>query len=233
MSQITRRLVIFGVAAALCYALLWFVWVLHSSWLDTVDSLALDPLHRYGVKHPAWVRSWDEFCTFGPSSFRLAGAVVIVVAIFRRNLRVVLFVLTTIGFSGVLTQIAKNLSDRPRPDSALVFAPSTAFPSGHAVEVTAAVLALLTVSTGVFGRRARLVTVTIGAFLIVAIGVGRVVLNVHHPSDVLAGWALGYLWFLLWLFVIRPLPLAAPAIPEEPVSAEEAGRTPEVPDTER
>ena len=35
----------------------------------------------------------------------------------------------------------------------------------------------------------------LGAVLVVAIGIGRVVLNVHHPSDVLAGWALGYAYF--------------------------------------
>jgi len=31
-----------------------------------------------------------------------------------------------------------------------------------------------------------------------AIGIGRVVLNVHYPSDVLAGWALGYAYFVAW-----------------------------------
>jgi len=45
----------------------------------------------------------------------------------------------------------------------------------------------------------------------VAVGIARVALNVHHPSDVLAGWSLGYLYFLLCLWIFRP-PEAAPAV---------------------
>jgi undecaprenyl-diphosphatase len=43
-----------------------------------------------------------------------------------------------------------------------------------------------------------------GVLIVVAVGVGRVVLNVHHPSDVVAGWALGYVWFVLSLWLLPP-----------------------------
>jgi membrane-associated phospholipid phosphatase len=36
------------------------------------------------------------------------------------------------------------------------------------------------------------------------IGVGRVVLNVHHPSDVIAGWAFGYAYFVVCLLMVPP-----------------------------
>ena len=59
--------------------------------------------------------------------------------------------------------------------------------------------------------------------IVVAIGVGRVVLNVHHPSDVLAGWALGYAYFVACLLVVprrldRPI-TAADEIPAAPGTA--------------
>lgn len=210
-----------AVAAAVLYALLWLAYALQWGWLQSVDDAALRPLYDFGVKHPGWVRFWDTLCTvFSPAAFRFAGAAIVVVAIRRRNLRVILFVVAAIGGSGVVTQVAKTLADRPRPDTAFVSAAYSAFPSGHAVGVMTAVLALLTISAGIVGGRARVATVMLGALVVVAVGVGRVVLNVHHPSDVLAGWALGYLWFLGCLFAIRPVPLAVAS------SGEAADETP-------
>jgi membrane-associated phospholipid phosphatase len=64
--------------------------------------------------------------------------------------------------------------------------------------------------------------VALGAMTVVLIGVGRVVLNVHYPSDVLAGWALGYAYFALCLLIVPPT--RPVTLPDE---------TPEVPDSAR
>jgi undecaprenyl-diphosphatase len=81
------------------------------------------------------------------------------------------------------------------------------FPSGHALGVTVGVLSLLTVLLPVVRSRWRTALVVGGAVAVLAIGVGRVALNVHYPSDVVAGWALGYLYYLLCLATVRPSPL--------------------------
>lgn len=57
----------------------------------------------------------------------------------------------------------------------------------------------------------RIPLAVIGAVLIVMVGVGRVVLNVHHPSDVVAGWALGYVYYLLCVRLVSPRPVTAAA----------------------
>ena len=43
----------------------------------------------------------------------------------------------------------------------------------------------------------------VGVATMALVGLARVALNVHHPSDVLAGWALGLLYFLLCLAALR------------------------------
>lgn len=205
-----KRATAIAVVAVVSYAILWLAYAQHWHWLSAFDHAVLRWFYDYGVKHPLWLRIWDEFCTaFGPEGFRLVGIAVIVVAAVRRNLPVVLFIFATIEASGVITLGAKQLADRPRPSTALATAASTSFPSGHALAVMAAVLALLTISSGMAARRARMFWIALGAVIVIAVGMGRVVLNVHYPSDVLAGWALGYLWYLCCLLVIRPLPLTA------------------------
>jgi membrane-associated phospholipid phosphatase len=192
-------------AALVVYALLWTGYALQWNWMSAADSAALDTFYRVGTANPMWVTAWDVYCTvLGPTAFRLLCLVVIVVALVRRNVRVAMFLLISVELSGLVTEVAKYAADRPRPATALVFAPATAFPSGHALGVMVAVLALLAVVLPLVRPSLRGWLVALGAVIIVTIGIGRVVLNVHHPSDVLAGWALGYAYFAICLLMVCP-----------------------------
>lgn len=202
-----------AVAAAGLYIALWIGYLRQWPPLTRFDDWFLDPLHRFGVAHPAWVTAWDVFCTvLGPGGFRIVVLIATIWLLTRRQLRIALFLLLTVEFSAIVTEAAKGLVDRPRPSTALVYASSTSFPSGHALGVMVSVLALLTVCLPVIAARWRLPLIMLGAVVVIAIGVGRVVLNVHHPTDVLAGWALGYLYYLLCL----PVLTARAGTPAEP-----------------
>lgn len=202
--------IVLAVIAVVLYAAMWIGYRAGWAWLDAVD---------YSVAHPGWVTFWDVFCTvLGPGGFRVVGVVVILVALRQRNVRAALFILFSVELSFVVTQTAKVLANRPRPAGQLVDAMGTSFPSGHALGVMAAVLALYAVlSPPVFARAWGI----LGAAVVLAIGCGRVLLNVHHPSDVLAGWALGYLYFMWCWWAFRPSPMLREAadIPAEPDSA--------------
>jgi undecaprenyl-diphosphatase len=198
-------LIVSAAMAVAVYALMWFGYASQWNWLMTIDSLCLDATHRYGVAHPGSVTSWNTFCTvLGPTGFRVLGLVVIIFSLVRRNLRVAFFLLISVELAGLITEIAKDAANRPRPATALVSASSSSFPSGHALGVMVGVLALLTVVLPVIHRPLRMWLVAIGALTVIAIGVGRVVLNVHHPSDVVAGWALGYAYFVACVLMVPP-----------------------------
>src|SRR6185437_8364986 len=148
---------------------------------------------------------WDGVSfVLGPDPLRVLGILGAAALAVKRNVRAALLLLTCLPLSGFVTAAAKGMAGRPRPATALIVVPETSFPSGHALEGMAAALALLTVTLPLLGAPARRIAVGAAALCVLAVGTARVALNVHHPSDVLAGWALGYLYFLLCLLVIRP-----------------------------
>ena len=205
MAPHKTRLIVSAAVAIAVFALMWIGYASQWNWLMTIDSTWLDAMHRYSVAHPGWVTSWNMFCTvFSPTGFRLLALVVIIVSLVRRNLRVAFFLLISVELSGLITEIAKHAANRPRPATALVSAPSSSFPSGHALGAMVGVLALLTIVLPVIRRPLRVWLVALGAFVVIAIGIGRVLLNVHYPSDVVAGWALGYTYFVACLLMIPP-----------------------------
>lgn len=193
-------------AAALgVYLLMWVGYVQGWVWLAGIDADVLNPANRFGDGRPRWVTAWDVLCTLlGPGAFRLAVLVVIVVALVRRRFRLAVFLTITVELSAVVTETAKYVVDRPRPDTAMVSALSTSFPSGHALGVMVSVAALLTVVLPVVRPALRGWLVALGIAVILVVGIGRVVLNVHHPSDVIAGWALGYAYFVACLLLVWP-----------------------------
>ncbi|SOJ52957.1 hypothetical protein MSIMFB_00462 [Mycobacterium simulans] len=207
--------VLLGIAGVVVYAVLWVGHSHHWGWLYDADWSLLTPAHDVGIKHPGWVRFWDVVSVvLGPFVLRPLGLLAAVIALVMRKVRVGLLLLACAPLDGLVTTVAKDLAGRPRPATALVFAPSTAFPSGHALEAMASLLALLVFLLPMMKAQAmRVAAVAVAAVSVVTVGVARVALNVHHPSDVIAGWALGYVYFLLCLWVFRPVPIAGPKGP--------------------
>lgn len=132
----------------------------------------------------------------------------------------------TIGLASIGNQAFKALVARARPDvlEPLVVEHGFSFPSGHAAlgMVAYGVLAVL-VARSRLSRRARLATIAALAVLVLLIGVSRIWLGVHYPTDVLAGWTAGAVIVLVYARLTRsvsPAPVeAAVAVgPEEPRS---------------
>jgi membrane-associated phospholipid phosphatase len=100
-----------------------------------------------------------------------------------------------LGAAAAVADATKRLVDRGRPPAALrlVVEGDPSFPSGQATDSAAVYVTLgLVLAVFVFRRPLlRVVAVVGSATLAAVVGTSRLVLGVHWPSDVLAGWALG------------------------------------------
>lgn len=115
----------------------------------------------------------------------------------------------TTVFAQLASDLFKTFYDRSRPDFAIYgdLPPTHSFPSGHStVAATAYMLLALIVARLEPSLGTKRLVFVLAAILIVAIGISRVYLGVHWPSDVLGGWALGGGLALLsaQLFLAKP-----------------------------
>jgi undecaprenyl-diphosphatase len=104
------------------------------------------------------------------------------------------------------SEVMKALYSRPRPDlvphGSYVY--SASFPSGHSTlsATTYLTLAML-ISSLEPRRRTKALAYGLALALLFTVGLSRVYLGVHWPSDVLAGWCLGAVWALIAWIVLR------------------------------
>ena len=124
-------------------------------------------------------------------------AVAVAGLLWWRGQRLIVAAAPTIALvvAGALAAVAKQLVDRPRPAASLRLVTETepSFPSGHTTDTTAFYLTCALILAVFVLRRplARVAIVGAAGALATAVGLSRLVLGVHWPTDVLAGWALG------------------------------------------
>ena len=113
----------------------------------------------------------------------------------------------SVGGAALVMSAFKEIFERPRPDVVphLVEVSSASFPSGHSMVSTAAYLTLAVLIAETSERRVGVYVVAVAALLCVLIGLSRVYLGVHWPTDVLAGWCAGAAWAMACWLVTYPL----------------------------
>ena len=124
----------------------------------------------------------------------------------RRQHRLALFIAVSISCGSIANALLKEFFSRPRPDLVPheTAAALSSFPSGHAMMSAVVYLtlgALLSLSTD--DSRIKVYILSWSVFLTVLVGVSRIYLGVHWPTDIIAGWIAGGTWALLSLLVSR------------------------------
>ena len=115
----------------------------------------------------------------------------------RTRTALFLFGATTGGM--VMAGLLKLVYARPRPQLVphLVDVTTTSFPSGHATDSAIVYLTLATLLARTIPERTlRIYMIGVAIALTLMIGVSRVYLGVHWPSDVVGGWTIGAAWAL-------------------------------------
>lgn len=167
-------------------------WVLRS--LRRAD----DPATPIG---PPWLREVGLDATALGSTLVLGLVVAAVVGfmLLHRQYRIMWLTLLTTTGGTLLSVLLKRVVDRDRP----VLVPhlrevsTPSFPSGHAMLSAVVYLTLgILLMEIVHGRLAKLYCLFWALFLTFLIGISRIYLGVHYPSDVLAGWIIGLAWAL-------------------------------------
>ncbi len=111
----------------------------------------------------------------------------------------VVFLLGAVGSGIAVSSLAKAFFDRSRPDLVPhgAYVHSASFPSGHSMMSAVVYLTLAAIMARTLPRRVlRVYVMTLAIVLTVSVGISRVYLGVHWPTDVLAGWAGGAAWAL-------------------------------------
>ena len=158
---------------------------------------------------PEWIESTllDLTAIGGPSILLLVVFAVVGFLLLQTRYRTALFVWVA-SISGEFVNIAlKHAFNRPRPAIVphlrVVF--STSFPSGHAMESAIVYLTLGAILMRAAESRLTKIYIFATAVLLTAlVGISRVFLGVHYPTDVIGGWIIGFMWAsICWLVAQR------------------------------
>ncbi|HET6619601.1 MAG TPA: phosphatase PAP2 family protein [Dongiaceae bacterium] len=174
--------------------------------IDTAIILAFrvpgDPADPIG---PSWLEESVRDITALGSAPTLVIAVLAVAGFLAlaKAWRVAIFTLVACGGGLALSSLLKYTIDRPRPELVphgnQIY--TSSFPSGHSMMSAVVYLTLAALVARLLEKkRLKGYTLGVAAMLTLLVGVSRIYLGVHWPSDVLAGWAAGAAWALgCWL----------------------------------
>jgi undecaprenyl-diphosphatase len=179
--------------------------------VDTTIPRALrkadDPSRPIG---PRWLQGvvLDLTALGGPTVLWLVVLSVVGFLLLQARYHTAVVVLATAASGDILNVVLKNLFLRPRPEIVphLRDVSSTAsFPSGHAMESAIIYLTLGAILMQLAERRlTKIYCIGMAIFLTLLVGVSRVYLGVHYPTDVVAGWMFGFFWAsLCWIIAKR------------------------------
>jgi membrane-associated phospholipid phosphatase len=160
--------------------------------LRRLDRILADALNGWAQDRPGVVRAFKAIDVWlQPTVFRAAVAVLVAVLLWRGARRLAAWAAVTMITGSLLGFFLKLVFARHRPefDAPVGSAPGFSFPSGHALNSAVGTLVLLLVIVPALpSRRARVIAWSVGAGVVLLVGLDRIALGVHFLTDVVGGW---------------------------------------------
>ena len=160
----------------------------------TADNVAIRTLTTFSRTHDLTSALLAVQQVTQPVVLYSACTVAVVWVAVRKGLRGrALWAFATMMTGWAVGGISKLLVHRVRPvvDEPLSHSPGYSFPSGHALNIAVAGSVMVVLIWPLLERAGRWLAVGLAVVAVVAVGLDRMLLGVHFPSDVLAGWLLG------------------------------------------
>lgn len=202
------------IAGLFLAALLLFAFITHEvvyQKKDLFDSRVIRFFAQY--KTNTLIEVMKVFTFFGSSTFLFPAYLLLIAFLLIKKKKIASINVGLIAVtSTVLSFSAKRIFQRARPDLPLIQSLKTySFPSGHALSsfIFCSVLIYLLWRAKIQGIWKWTLSILLILFAI-TIGISRIVLKVHYPSDVLAGFCLGFVWVLLSLYLLRRIQSKGP-----------------------
>lgn len=164
-----------------------------------IDRSAVNTMDGWSAAHPPLRSFWVGVSTvLQPLVWQVASAALALWLFVRRHVRHAAAVVIAVAGATATSSVVKAIIERPRPVPAHVVAHAAgwSFPSGHETAASAAVAVGVVVLAASRGRRHGLLVAAgvVAAALACLVGLSRIGLAVHFPSDVVGGLALGVFW---------------------------------------
>lgn len=182
---------------------------LHSDVLSKYDSAVTDYITSYrSPPRNKFMQFITEVGDFNGYVIMTTLSTIIFYFLFR-NWRYVFEILFVLIVSGLSNVALKQVINRARPDAEhLVSVASLSYPSGHAMSAISFYGFLIYLIYNLrLNRWLKTGLIIIFSLLILAIGISRIYLGVHYPSDVAGGFIAGFIWVVFCVILFHVIDL--------------------------
>ncbi|MGG1290238.1 phosphatase PAP2 family protein [Bacillus smithii] len=190
---------------------------LFSVWafIEIVDELKRHKIEHFDTAIITFVQSWISpdltafmkgITFFGSAKWITTCVIVVSLLLWLKKERLyALFFALTVSLGTAFNHLLKQIFERKRPDiQPLIHEKGFSFPSGHSMAsfVMYGAIAFLLFEL-LEHRPAKRFGAVMASLFILLVGLSRIYLGVHYPSDVIGGYAAAAIWLIFSLFIFH------------------------------